>query len=278
MTAARPLPATAPRDERSRVLAQAAIAPGHFRLRLQAPYIARSAAPGQFVQVRASDGLDPFLRRPLSVALAAPDEGWIELVYKVVGFGTEALSRRAPGEEISTLGPLGHPFRLGERGTVFLVGGGVGMPPLRFAAHRLPADRVRVVQGAQTKSLLLFDDEFERLGVGRHSATEDGSAGVRGLVTDALAPALDSARGEAEILTCGPLPMMAAVAQAARARGLPCQVSLEERMACGFGVCMGCAVRRAGRPEDSPRYALVCTEGPVFEAEEVFSPVGAAYR
>jgi dihydroorotate dehydrogenase electron transfer subunit len=116
----------------------------------------------------------------------------------------------------------------------------------------------------------LYERELDDLGVTRHRTTEDGTAGLRGLVTDALGPVLDSLGEPAEILSCGPLPMMAAVAGMAAERHIVCQVSLEERMACGFGICMGCAVRLAGSDPESPSYALVCTDGPVFDAQDVF--------
>jgi len=270
MAAGRHLPLLPPRDESATVREHVPIAPEHYLLRVHAPYIAQHAEPGQFVQVRVSPGFDPFLRRPFSISMADPATGWIELVYRVVGSGTKSLAKRAVGEEISVLGPLGHPFHLPKDATALLVGGGVGMPPLHFAAHRLRADRTCVVQGARTASLLLYECEFEALKVTRYWATEDGTAGVHGLVTHALRTALDSVGGPVEILSCGPIPMMAAVAEIARERGLPCQVSLEERMACGFGICMGCAVALAGKPVASPEYALVCVDGPVFRAAEVF--------
>jgi dihydroorotate dehydrogenase electron transfer subunit len=214
--------------------------------------------------------MDPFLRRPFSISRTDPEAGWVEILYRVVGHGTAALARRGLGETLSVLGPLGRPFRLPDRGPVLLVGGGVGMPPLFFAAHHLPARRTQVVQGARTASLLLYEREFDDLGVTHHRTTEDGTAGLRGLVTDALGPVLDSLGEPAEILSCGPLPMMAAVAGMAAERHIVCQVSLEERMACGIGICMGCAVRLAGSHPESPSYALVCTDGPVFDAQDVF--------
>jgi dihydroorotate dehydrogenase electron transfer subunit len=265
------LPSVPPRDEEAAVLTHTSIAPDHYCLRIQAPYIAEHAQPGQFVQVRVAKGFDPFLRRPLSMSMADPREGWIELVYRVVGHGTATLSQRAVAETVSVLGPLGRAFRLPETGTVVLVGGGRGMPPLHFAAHRLPPERTLVVQGARTASLLLYEQEFEALGVARHWTTEDGTAGVRGLVTEALGAVLDPVGGAVEILSCGPMPMMAAVAQIARERRLPCQVSVEERMACGFGICIGCAVKLSARSPSSPEYALVCLDGPVFDARDIFS-------
>lgn len=271
MMAQRRLPAVPPRDEEAAILTHVSVAPDHHLVRLRAPYIAARVQPGQFVQVRVSPGCDPFLRRPFSVSMANPDDGWIELVYKVIGHGTATFARRAVGETVAVLGPLGHGFRLPNEGTVVLAGGGVGMPPLFYAANRLPPSRLIVVQGARTASLLLYEKEFESLGVATYWATEDGTKGVRGLVTDALGAVLDSVDQATEILSCGPMPMVEAVAKMARVHGLRCQVSLEERMACGFGVCMGCATRVTGDHVPSPGYALVCVDGPVFDAGDVFA-------
>ena len=264
-------PPVLPRDEEAPILAHSSVAPGHFLMRLRASYAARHARPGQFVQIRVRPSLDPFLRRPFSISRTAPEAGWMEALYKVVGQGTAALAGRTVGETVSVLGPLGRPFRLPDRGAVLLVGGGVGMPPLFFAANHLPAGRTQVFQGARTARLLLYEREFDELGIACHWTTEDGTAGLRGLVTDALGAVLDSLGEPAEILSCGPLPMMAAVAGMAAGRRIVCQVSLEERMACGFGIGMGCAVRLATSRSASPDYALVCTDGPVFDAQDVFA-------
>ena len=133
----------------------------------------------------------------------------------------------------------------------------------------MPRDRVTVVQGARRADLLLYRDELEALGVKHLIATEDGSVGAKGLVTDLLERQLDDAGTPSAVFACGPTPMLWAVARVARAHSVPCQVSLEEHMACGIGICMGCAVRKAGTPESD--YSLVCVDGPVFDADDVFS-------
>ena len=258
-----------PRDVRAEILENAEVAPGHFRLRVRAPYIATDAQPGQFVQVKVGDRHDPLLRRPMSVGGTDPGAGYVEMLYRAVGVGTGLLAERPVGATLSVLGPLGRPYRLPAEGVTFLVGGGVGMPPLHFAATHLPASHTRVVQGARSASYLLYKREFEALGIEQHVATDDGSAGARGLVTDVLRATLDRTREPVEILACGPTPMLVTVSAIAAERGIRCQVSLEERMACGFGICMGCAVRRADKAADDPAYALVCTDGPVFDATEV---------
>ena len=267
-----PLPATVPVDEPARVTEQAAVAPGFFRLRFHAPHTAKHAVPGQFVQVRVTDDLEPFLRRPFSIGDADPSRGLIEIVYHVVGKGSRRLSERKAGETIPLLGPLGNGFRLPGRGTVVLVGGGVGMPPVYFAAKSIRGCHVCVIQGARCAERLLYREELSSLGIPHRETTEDGSAGSQGLVTAALIETLsdfppDERKGPVEILACGPPPMLAAVAEIARTHGVRCQVSVEERMACGFGICMGCAVQK--RTSGSREYALVCVDGPVFDATEI---------
>ncbi|HHV61869.1 MAG TPA: dihydroorotate dehydrogenase electron transfer subunit [Firmicutes bacterium] len=282
------------------VISNVEIAPSIFRMSLSAPGIARSALPGQFVHVVCHDAgnhvsegsrnsglsLDPLLRRPFSICRVDRSGATIDLVYQVVGRGTEMLSRVAPGEAgragaVDILGPLGRGFDIprslaGEdaAGRALLVAGGLGVAPLIFLAYALAERQVRadVAVGARSRDLLWGIDEFELLGFGVELATEDGSAGARGLVTELVERRLCESLGGhgaptvryAAIFACGPAPMLAAVARLAGERGVPCQVSLEERMACGVGACLGCVVKtKAG-------YRRVCADGPVFNAADIF--------
>ena len=264
----RSLPVTVPVDERPTIMEHRTVAPDHRHMRVRAPRIAALAEPGHFVQVRVSDRHEPLLRRPMSIALADTTHGTIDLLYRVAGAGTTVLSTHKVGDDLSIMGPLGHGFEIPDDGTVALVGGGVGMPPLHFIASRTESSRVVVVQGARTADLLLYRDEFARLGAETMIATDDGTAGTEGQVPRPLRELLEVG-GADSILSCGPTPMLAAVAKLAREFGVPCQVSLEEHMACGIGICMGCAVRDVGG--SSPTYSLVCTDGPVFDAQKVFA-------
>lgn len=269
----RALPEPPPREEIATVVERRAVAAGHHTVRLTAPYCAEHARPGSFVQVRVSDHADPFLRRPMSVGAVDTEAGTIDVVFKMMGTGTSILSGTKPGDRFSVLGPLGKPFRLPESGNVLLVGGGVGMPPLFFAATRLDPARTTVVQGARTADLLLYRDEFAELGVGQVIATDDGSTGHSGFVTEPLERILsDTGTEPFAVLACGPAPMLMAVARITQKRGIPCQLSLEEHMACGIGICMGCAVRRADIAETT--YDLVCVDGPVFEASQIAGQSG----
>lgn len=235
--------------------------PDLVRLTLAAPGLARTARPGQFVMVRTSDtdSVDPLLRRPLSIHDVRGDK--LSLLFKVIGRGTANLARLERGGEVDLLGPLGRPFPEVE-GPALLIGGGLGIAPLLFLARGRAGRQTAVRLGAATAAELVVAMDFEALAE-THLFTEDGSTGEKGLVTAGLADEL--AANPAAVLTCGPEPMLRAVAGAAAAAGVECHVSLEARMACGLGACLGCSVDRA----DGGR-ARVCLEGPVFEAERIF--------
>ena len=239
-----------------------------FLLTIEAGEIADTATPGQFcmVEVRSAHSRDPLLRRPLSIHRVVRGKK-IAFLYRNVGRGTRLLSRYSPGERLHVLGPLGHGFQMPSGHPAILVGGGLGSAPLLFLAEELPRDsRVTVILGAHTGKELLSVDQFTALGHRVLLTTEDGSLGRQGLVTDVLSEVLSHGPDSRPcIFSCGPWPMMKAVYAMAHKRGLSCQVSLEARMACGIGLCLGCAVPcRDGRG-----YLHVCTEGPIFNAEEV---------
>ena len=244
-----------------------------YKLTLRAPEIARRAVAGQFVEVkvtpgRAAAGLDPLLRRPFSLCEIRPDEGIVSLIYRVVGRGTAALAGVAVGAEIDLMGPLGHSFPdpAAGAGRLVLVGGGLGFPPMVAAAERaVSAGRsVQAVVGARTGAYLAGLLELEAAGVHLVVTTDDGSVGQRGLVTAPLG-ALLAAGQVGEVWACGPEVMLAAVKTRCVEAGIPCFVSVERHMACGFGACIGCTVPRAG----APGFLKACQDGPVFAAEEV---------
>jgi len=212
--------------------------------------------PGQFVQFKVPDF---YLRRPLSVC--DWDDGSLTLIYKVVGHGTEAMARMQPGETADLLTGLGNGFTV-KPCKAMLIGGGVGVPPL----YRLCKDIIRrgiqpaVVLGFNTRAELFYAEEFQSLGADVTVTTVDGSCGIKGYVTHG-AEALPSAYNY--VYTCGPEPMLKAVFKLCNDRGISGQFSLEERMACGFGACMGCSIQTASGPR------RVCADGPVFAKEEL---------
>ena len=233
------------------VQSQRAVAPGvhHLRLAGDTRGITR---PGQFVQIRLPGF---YLRRPISVCdWQSGERGALDLIYKVVGHGTEAMTTLAPGTELDVLPGLGNGFDVDAcPAGALLVGGGVGTPPLYGLCKALKRQgkAPRVVLGFNTAREIFWQNEFEALGVPVTVTTVDGSAGTRGFVTAAM--------GECEpyVCACGPGPMLRAVYGACE-HG---QFSLEERMACGFGVCMGCSIQTASGPK------RVCKDGPVFGRE-----------
>ena len=206
--------------------------------------------PGQFVNIRVEG---QFLRRPISVCNIA--DGILTIIYKVVGVGTEAMSHLPVGTQLDVLTVLGNGYNLSKAGNApLLVGGGVGVPPMYMLARQLrEMDKtVRVILGFNTKDEVFYEEEFRALGCDVTVTTVDGSHGVKGFVTNAL----DGK--QSYYYTCGPLPMIKALLQAIGTHG---EVSMEERMGCGFGACMGCTIKTTHGPK------RVCKEGPVFPAE-----------
>jgi dihydroorotate dehydrogenase electron transfer subunit len=242
-------------------------------LTLVAPRVAEQARPGQFVHLLAGEDRSFPLRRPFSIhRVERPGAalGTVEVVFDVVGAGTRALARLRPHDVVDVLGPLGRPFTPpDEPAGCVLVGGGYGTAPLFFLAGELRARRCRVdfAIGAATAARLLDAMEAKRLGHSLTVTTDDGSAGRRGLVTDPL-PGLLARAGAGRVYACGPMPMLAAVSRVAAAAGVPCQVAVEEQMACGTGICFSCVlpVRGSG---GATRMARSCLEGPVFDGTAV---------
>jgi dihydroorotate dehydrogenase electron transfer subunit len=265
------------------VTANAEVAPACFRLEIRCPAVAVRTRPGQFVMLRPRQCLDPFLSRAFSVCDLVFDDGpevpptGIVILLVVIGAGTRALSERRPGEAIGVLGPLGRPYDLGAtREHMILVAGGVGAAPFAIVARSLrqrsKEQRVSYLVGGRDRDHVYLADEIRALGCDVQVATDDGSAGRKGYVTDLVEPLL--APG-VRVLACGPNPMfksLAKVVERARARGLdfPCEVSTEETMPCGFGACASCVVpvSDATRPEGY-RYVKSCIEGPVFPVEAI---------
>ena len=242
-------------------------ADSNFRLTLQSPQIAALAKPGQFVMVRVGVGKDPLLRRPFSIHQTSAD-GRIQLYFKVVGRGTEMLSHLQHNQTLSVLGPLGRGFRLDVQTPAIIVGGGLGIAPLLFLAKencRLKAhcENDLILLGARKKEELkhLMDD-FQGLGLRLLTATDDGSLGYHGFVTELLRQAV--LPPGCVVYGCGPEPMLAGIHTICQSQGISCQVSVESVMACGMGACLGCSRLKKGGG-----YTHVCLNGPVYEAEDL---------
>ncbi len=279
--------------EEAEILAQQPFPAGQHVLRVRAPRCAEQALPGNFAHLRC-DPLVP-MRRPLSILGTDPGQGHVEFLYKVVGHGTALLARRVPGERVSVLGPIGKPFAAHpRRPRALLVGGGVGIPPMLFLADHLRRRKEKyqplVLMGSEIPfpfrpapgrlpvpgmpdGVVAAMPWLEERGVPSRLASGQGFPGcLDGYVTDlarAFLGALTAAERDAvEVFACGPTPMLAAVAAVAREQRLPCQVSLEEFMACALGGCAGCAVEV--RTARGPAMKRVCVDGPVFDAATVF--------
>ena len=256
-----------PYQRKAEIICTEKLAGDIYRFTLEAPDIATASRPGQFVMVRTAKGMDPLLRRPFSVHQVAAG-GLVQILFKVVGKGTQALAGLQTGQHLDLLGPLGRGFALSAGRRHYLLGGGIGIAPLLFLAGQLQAENepaaVKVLLGARTRDEVTFlVEDFSGLGLEVLAATEDGSLGRQGLVTDLLN--LVQNAEPPMVYACGPYPMLRAVVGISRERGWRCQVSLETIMACGIRACLGCAVLRA----DMHGYVHVCKDGPVFEADEV---------
>lgn len=256
-----------------------------FRLTFEAPGIAMGALPGQFVHVKCARGLDPFLRRPFSIHSIDKASGLVSILVQVVGKGTAMLSEVKSGEKLDVIGPLGRGFTPPERGEALLVGGGLGVAPLVFLGQYLSELGIggAALIGAATARMVFGARELEGMGFEVSVSTEDGSLGRGGLVTELLRDYLEGQRRRfGKAFMVGPVGMLRSSVNIVKDFGLPAEVSLEERMACGVGACLGCAVRVRRPPVDggcqpdaTPQgyseftYARVCKDGPVFDAGEV---------
>jgi len=266
--------ADGPRRELSEVLSHRRVGAYHA-LSLVAPGIAGAARAGQFVGLLAGTDRSFLLRRPFSIHRVerhGPSFGTIEVVFDVVGPGTAVLAALRPHDTVDVLGPLGRPFSQPDRPTsCLLVGGGYGIAPLFFLAEglRTRGCRVDFVAGASTTDRLFKAIDAKRLGRTAVITTEDGSSGQLGVVTDPMPALMAQARTEM-VYACGPMPMLAAVSRVAGAAGVPCEVAVEEQMACGTGICFTCVVPvLEGSGPAGTRMARSCTEGPVLDGAAV---------
>lgn len=286
-----------------RIIEQIEVSPGVYRTLLAGEEIARESRAGQFVNVQVSRTTDPLLRRPFSVHAVNPEQGVFSLLYVVVGRGTELLRHIPAGETINVVGPLGRGFDLGDSADAehVVVAGGCGAAPLHFLCDALcdkwGCEKVTVLAGGRSKDAVLCEAEFRSHGVEVGVATDDASYGHGGFVTQLLEQHLvqhPSPNTRVRVYSCGPHAMMREVARICREVGVAsCQVSLENNMACGLGVCVGCVQRIRGvqsskskvesgdacpntqysicNTQSAPdwHYERVCADGPVFDAEAI---------
>lgn len=259
-----------------RIISNREIAKDHFLMSLKvssAESSFKEASPGQFVMLRVKGRKFPFLGRPLSIYSIYQDNGGfiVEFLYRVVGEGTYVISRLKPDEEMYIMGPLGRGFDISpDHSCIILIAGGIGIAPLSFLGEhyrRYAAGRPQKIicyAGVQKANLLVGLEGMEEICSGVRISTDDGSRGYHGLVTELFKNDLNSySHRDSIIYACGPSAMLKGLAGILKDQSIPCQVSVEERMACGVGACLGCAVRvKSG-------YKRVCKDGPVFDMKEI---------
>lgn len=237
----------------------------NYLLIIKSPDIALHSKPGQFVHLRCGEGLDPLLRRPLSICLADAEKGLLYLWYQVKGKGTELLRKLRQGDGADLIGPLGRGFEIPEGKRTVLAGGGMGIAPLIFLGYALAeSNKVTAFFGSKSEEQLPPRQLFPP--AEGYLATEDGSVGYQGFVTEILEDCLEGEKPDL-LYACGPPGMLRQVADLAERRDIPLQVSLETVMACGVGACLGCTCENA--KDEGGSWFKVCQDGPVFWAREV---------
>ncbi len=251
------------------IVENTSLAPNYYRMTVSAPEIATLAKPGQFIQFRVAgnDSNDPLLPRPISIYQIKTLSGNISVIYKVVGRGTEILAAKKAGELLEVIGPIGNGFSIPTGiEKMALIAGGVGMPPLFCLAESLKKEylnlELTLFYGGRSGRDILEWDNWTKIGVEIHTATEDGTLGTRGLVTGLFLEEHRQA-GFQYLVACGPQPMLQAVQKIAIAENIPGLLSLEANMACGVGACLGCTC------STTKGYRRVCVDGPVFDLKEV---------
>ncbi len=249
--------------ETAPVLSKKNIAAGIWDMELYCPKAAAEAVPGQFVDIKA-EGFT--LRRPISICGIDKDKGTLRIVFEERGKGTAQIARVNVGECLDIIAPLGHGFELLDKSSkAVMIGGGIGTPPMLPLAQHY-GENASVIFGFRNSRAVILKDDVIKAGAELILCTDDGSEGRKGFVTDALADLLSQSKPDI-IYACGPMIMLKRIAQAAKDNGIRCQISLEERMACGVGACLGCAC--VTKQDGEKVYRHVCKNGPVFEAEEV---------
>ncbi len=240
-----------------------AIARQIYSFEISCPEVAAIAQPGQFVHIKANGFT---LRRPISIGGIDKGKGTLRIIFEIRGEGTEQIARLNQGDLIDMLAPLGHGFTVDTNyKKVVLIGGGIGTPPMLPLA-KIYGSKATMISGFRNAAAAILQDDFAAAGAKTILCTDDGSAGIHGFVTEPFKELAEQGGIDA-VYACGPMPMLKNIAAICKEKGIFCQISLEERMACGIGACLGCACRT--KRNDEEYFAHVCKDGPVFNAEEV---------
>jgi dihydroorotate dehydrogenase electron transfer subunit len=257
-------------DHRATLTRRQSYTPGLFSVTFYCPDLARTAAPGQFAMIDVPGRARPYLRRAYSVADADPEQGSVEFLIKTIGPGTAALEELPEDSTVRLLGPLGNAFGIegvSAKGRVAIVAGGIGAAPFPALLRAMARSSVvgDLYLGGRTSNELAIRERFEGIVPGETVlATDDGSLGEKGFVTEVLARRLSAGARYARLYACGPMPMFAALARITGAAGLPAEFSTEAEMGCGFGACLGCVIPGVDKP-----FIVSCSEGPILAPERV---------
>lgn len=244
------------------------MADGIYRMDIKSESISQTCVPGQFVNIKCSEGINALLRRPISICDVDRDNKITSIVFQVKGIGTEYLSQKVAGMEVDLIGPLGKGFQLPkETQKIAVIGGGIGTFPLLQLLKESKCQMKNAYLGFRNKSLVVLKDEFENACESLSISTDDGSFGHHGLVVKPLIDKIEKGEKYDMLYACGPMPMIKGVIDIANKYNIKCQVSLEQRMGCGIGACLVCACKT--KEGDSWDYSHVCKDGPVFWSDEV---------
>ena len=246
-----------------------------FKFSVESEEMCNLAKPGQFLEIKVLKGIEPLLRRPISIYNVDKEKNWLEFIFQVKGKGTKILSEVEVGQDIDIIGPIGNGvFEVKKYKNPAIIGGGIGVFPLYELEKQLKlagTENINTYLGFRSKDFVTNEEEFAKISSKLTITTDDGSYKEKGFAINKLKEDIEAQELSENkidmIFACGPLPMLKAVQQLAIEKNIPCQLSLEERMACGLGVCLGCAVKLAGTEE--LKYKHVCKDGPVFWADEV---------
>ncbi len=246
------------------IIGKSAIAKEIYSFEILCPEVAAIAQPGQFVHIRV-DGFT--LRRPISICGIDAEKGTLRIVFEIRGEGTAVMAKLNEGDVVDMLAPLGHGFTVDSGFTkVVLIGGGIGTPPMLPLAKAY-GEKAIMISGFRSANAVILQEDFKNTGSETILCTDDGTQGIHGFVTQPLADILKN-DGVDAVYACGPMPMLKGVSALCKENGVKlCEISLEERMACGIGACLGCACKT--KRNDEEYFAHVCKDGPVFNAEEV---------
>ena len=261
---------------KAKILSRKEVTSKIYLMSVKAPEIAQEALPGQFIHIECSKGNYPLLRRPLSIHRIEKEKGEIFILFQAVGEGTKLLADRTIGDDLDIMGPIGNGFNIyPESKKIVIIGGGIGVAPLLALCEESirQGKEVRVLIGALKKELVIGEESFKILGAKVEVATDDGSYRYKGLVTDLLERMIKEGWLADQIFACGPKPMLKKISEIALQANINYQVSLEERMACGIGACLGCVckIKIKDKREYKVKYEYkrVCVDGPVFVGSEV---------